>query len=85
MIFRNPPSRYKIISISVIISASVHDIHPYARHASINKVGVTAPLNVGTTVRSESRCALRLQYIDLVVSIELAVEVNFSENCFCTK
>jgi hypothetical protein len=27
------------------------------------------------TVRSESRCALRLLYVDLVVSIEVAVEV----------
>jgi hypothetical protein len=27
------------------------------------------------TVRSESRCALRLRYEDLVVSIEVAVEV----------
>jgi hypothetical protein len=27
------------------------------------------------TVRSESRCALRLRYADLVVSIEIAVEV----------
>jgi hypothetical protein len=27
------------------------------------------------TVRSESRCALRLRYVDLVVSIEVAVEV----------
>jgi hypothetical protein len=26
------------------------------------------------TVRSESRCALRLRYVDLVVSIEVAVE-----------
>jgi hypothetical protein len=26
-------------------------------------------------VRSESRCALRLRYVDLVVSIEVAVEV----------
>jgi hypothetical protein len=49
------------------------------------KLSVTAPIKVGTTVRSESRCALRLQYVDLVVSIEVAVEVNFSENCSCTK
>jgi hypothetical protein len=28
----------------------------------------------GYTVRSESRCALRLRYVDLVVSIEVAVE-----------
>jgi hypothetical protein len=28
-----------------------------------------------TTMRSESRCALRLQCVDLVVSIEVAVEV----------
>jgi hypothetical protein len=27
------------------------------------------------TVRSESRCALRLRYVDLVVSIEIVVEV----------
>jgi hypothetical protein len=27
------------------------------------------------TVRSESRCALRLRYVALVVSIEVAVEV----------
>jgi hypothetical protein len=27
------------------------------------------------TVRSESRCALRLRYVDLVVSMEVAVEV----------
>jgi hypothetical protein len=27
------------------------------------------------TVRSESRCALRLRYVDLVASIEVAVEV----------
>jgi hypothetical protein len=27
------------------------------------------------TVRSESRCALRLRYVDLVVSVEVAFEV----------
>jgi hypothetical protein len=27
------------------------------------------------TVRSESRCALRVRYVDLVVSTEVAVEV----------
>jgi hypothetical protein len=31
--------------------------------------------NTRYTVRSESRCALRLRYVDLVVSIEVAVEV----------
>jgi hypothetical protein len=30
------------------------------------------------TVRSESHCALRLRYVDLVDSIEVAVKV-----CFC--
>jgi hypothetical protein len=30
---------------------------------------------VTSTVRSEIRCALRLRYVDLVVSIEVAVEV----------
>jgi hypothetical protein len=29
------------------------------------------------TVRSESCCALRLRYVDLVVSIEVSVEVAF--------
>jgi hypothetical protein len=28
-----------------------------------------------TTVRSKSRCALRLRYVDLLVRIEVAVEV----------
>jgi hypothetical protein len=28
-----------------------------------------------TTMRSESRCALRLRYVDLVVTIEVAVDV----------
>jgi hypothetical protein len=30
---------------------------------------------LNTVVRSESRCALRLQYVDLIVSIEVAIEV----------
>jgi hypothetical protein len=30
---------------------------------------------MASTVRSESRCAFRLRYVDLVVSIEVAVEV----------
>jgi hypothetical protein len=30
---------------------------------------------IHNTVRSESRCALRLRYVDLVVSSEVAVEV----------
>jgi hypothetical protein len=34
---------------------------------------------VKTTVRSESFCALRLRYVDLVVSIAVAVEVS----CCC--
>jgi hypothetical protein len=32
-------------------------------------------IGLANTVRSESRCALRIRYIDLVVSIEFAVEV----------
>jgi hypothetical protein len=35
----------------------------------------TAPARQLYTKRSESRCALRLRYVDLVVSIEVAVEV----------
>jgi hypothetical protein len=31
------------------------------------------------TVRSESRCALRLRYVDLFVSVEVAVDVG---GCF---
>jgi hypothetical protein len=31
--------------------------------------------NMYSTVHSESLCALRLQYVDLVVSIEVAIEV----------
>jgi hypothetical protein len=32
-------------------------------------------INKFNTVLSESRCALKLRYVDLVVSIEVAVEV----------
>jgi hypothetical protein len=35
----------------------------------------TAQYSPLSTVRSESRCALRLRYVDLVVSSEVAVEV----------
>jgi hypothetical protein len=37
---------------------------------------------LSTTVCSESRCALRLRYVDLVVSIEVAVEVCCCFNVF---
>jgi hypothetical protein len=33
------------------------------------------------TVRSESRCALRLRYVDLVVSIEVAVQSVLLFHC----
>jgi hypothetical protein len=40
-----------------------------------------------TTVRSESHCALRLRYVDLVVSIEIAVKqrlkCNTGKVCNC--
>jgi hypothetical protein len=32
-------------------------------------------INLNYAVHSESHCALRLRYVDLVVSIEVAVEV----------
>jgi hypothetical protein len=35
----------------------------------------TSKMFIYSAVRSESRCALRLRYVDLVVSIEVAVEV----------
>jgi hypothetical protein len=38
----------------------------------------TNPTHNHYTVRSESRCALRVRYVDLVVGIEVAVEV-----CVC--
>jgi hypothetical protein len=36
---------------------------------------MTGICRYNNTVRSESRCALRLRYVDYVVSIEVAVEV----------
>jgi hypothetical protein len=32
---------------------------------------------LNSTVHSESHCTLRLRYVDLVVSIEVAVEVQY--------
>jgi hypothetical protein len=37
----------------------------YGGHVNVN-------FRIGTTLRSESRCALRLRYVDLVVSVEVA-------------
>jgi hypothetical protein len=36
---------------------------------------ISCSIPTGSTVRSESRCALRLRYVDLFVNIEVAVEV----------
>jgi hypothetical protein len=38
---------------------------------------VSTKLQLTNTVRSESRCALRLRYVDLVVSIEAAIAVCY--------
>jgi hypothetical protein len=45
---------------------------------SIVIIIIDTPFKIHNTVRSESRCALRLRYVDFVVSIEVAVEV-----CYC--
>jgi hypothetical protein len=39
--------------------------------------------NTVSTVRSESRCALRLRYVDLVVSIEVPLKCNTGKVCNC--
>jgi hypothetical protein len=46
--------------ISADVSEKTYRLHTKARR---------------NTVRSENRCALRLRYVDLVVSIEVTVEV----------
>jgi hypothetical protein len=43
---------------------------------------VPVSLSLFNTVRSESRCALRLRYVDLVVSIEVAIDVCCSLTVF---
>jgi hypothetical protein len=42
----------------------------------------TTPTTIITTVRSKGRCALRLRYVDFVVSIEVAIEVYCCFNVF---
>jgi hypothetical protein len=45
------------------------------REAQVSTLISLVGLCVQNTVCSESRCALRLWYVDLVVSIEVAIEV----------
>jgi hypothetical protein len=44
--------------------------------------GLLQVIPVAYKVRSESRCALRLRYVDLVVSIEVTIEVCCSFTVF---
>jgi hypothetical protein len=44
----------------------------YCGHYHLGEGGMII-VGVHNTVRSESCCALRLQYVDLIVSIEVAV------------
>jgi hypothetical protein len=48
---------------------------PYIVHSSRSASNIHALITTSNTMRSESCCTLRLRYVDLVVSIEVAVEV----------
>jgi hypothetical protein len=50
----------------------IESIYPLIYYGAFN---CTEYVPCEYTVRSESRCALRLWYVDLVVNIEVAVEV----------
>jgi hypothetical protein len=48
----------------------------YARSLDLRrKFYITLSATMSTTLRSENRCVLRLRYVDLVASIEVAVDV----------
>jgi hypothetical protein len=55
--------------------ASRAEIKKEWSHTSIPYVFKARCLTGNSTLRSESRCAFRLRHVDLVVSIEVAVEV----------
>jgi hypothetical protein len=57
-------------------------LHDTAEEQSVQPHGGESLKYPRNTVRSESRCALRLRYVDLVVSIEFAVEVCYCFNVF---
>jgi hypothetical protein len=59
-----------IIVIIIITSTVITIITPFRW-----RNGICMYTQTQTTVRSESRCALRLRYVDLVVSIEVAAKV----------
>jgi hypothetical protein len=53
-------------------------LYSYMLFLQIIIIIIHTPFKIHNTVRSESRCAFRLRYVDLVVSIEVSVEV-----CYC--
>jgi hypothetical protein len=60
---------------SVLLYASRQTANVDIMENTFLNIFVTVCISLSYTARSESRCALRLQYADLVVSIEVAVEV----------
>jgi hypothetical protein len=52
-----------------------YGLSPYIKQIHLVLKGLNYCSYEYCTVRSESRCALRLRYVELVVSIEVAVAV----------
>jgi hypothetical protein len=59
----------------IVTGTSIYLINSVTRHIILDGGSSKKHKERECTVRSESRCALRLRYVDLVVSIEVAVEV----------
>jgi hypothetical protein len=74
---------HPLLSISVHHSAShIHTLMFGIRHVTGVGEEEKTVLRGSYTVRSESHCALRLRYVDLVVGIEVAVKVCCCFNVF---
>jgi hypothetical protein len=64
--------------MDLLLGADVHVLRQGTVDFHVNATVQTMTqksFDTRSTVRSESRCALRLRYVDFIVSIEAAVEV----------
>jgi hypothetical protein len=77
-------SRFSYLYLYTYLYLSIYLLSIYLHASFFSALSVFPFFSVLSTVRSESRCALQLRYVDLVVlsklPLELQQRINWSEN-----